>query len=58
MAATRLPLGAAGATIPSVGYGCWKVPKDVCADVVESVIRAGYRHIDSACDYGNEKEVS
>ena len=53
-----LALNAKGSsTIPSVGFGCWKVPNDVCADVVEKVIRAGYRHIDGACDYGNEKEV-
>ena len=56
----RLPLNLSpktGTAIPSVGFGCWKVPKEVCADVVEKVIRAGYRHIDGACDYGNEKEV-
>ena len=60
-AAKTLPLAlnakGAAASIPSVGFGCWKVPKDVCADVVEKVIKAGYRHIDGACDYGNEKEV-
>ena len=27
------------------------------ADLVEKAIRMGYRHIDGACDYGNEKEV-
>ena len=46
-----------GAKIPSVGFGCWKVPKDVCADVIENAIKIGYRHLDGACDYGNEKEV-
>ena len=44
--------------IPAVGYGCWKVPRDRASELVEGVIRAGYRHIDGACDYGNEKEVS
>ena len=44
--------------IPAVGYGCWKVPRDSATELVEGVIRAGYRHIDGACDYGNEKEVS
>ena len=44
--------------IPAVGYGCWKVPRDRATELVEGVIRAGYRHIDGACDYGNEKEVS
>jgi len=44
--------------MPAVGYGCWKVGKDTAADLIEKVIRLGYRHIDSACDYANEKEVS
>lgn len=43
--------------IPAVGYGCWKVSRDRATELVEGVIRAGYRHIDGACDYGNEKEV-
>ena len=43
--------------IPAVGYGCWKVPKDRATELIEGVIRAGYRHLDGACDYGNEKEV-
>ena len=43
--------------MPAVGYGCWKVGKDNAADLIEKVIRLGYRHIDGACDYANEKEV-
>ena len=31
--------------------------KSKAADLVEAAIRDGYRHIDGACDYGNEKEV-
>merc|ERR1712018_292733 len=46
-----------GRKIPSVGYGCWKVDRASAADLVEKAIRLGYRHIDGACDYGNEKEV-
>lgn len=46
-----------GAMMPAVGLGVWKIPKDVCAEAVVSAIRQGYRHIDSACDYGNEVEV-
>ena len=61
-ALTKLPLplsAAKGAdSIPSVGFGCWKVPRDAAADVVFKVIEAGYRHLDCAADYGNEKEVS
>ena len=42
--------------IPAVGYGCWKVDKEKAESLIESVIKTGYRHIDGACDYGNEKE--
>jgi D-xylose reductase len=43
--------------MPTVGFGLWKIPPDQAADVVYQAIKAGYRHFDSACDYGNEKEV-
>ena len=43
--------------IPKVGYGLWKVPQDQCADAVYNAIKLGYRHLDSACDYGNEVQV-
>ena len=44
-------------TPPMVGLGLWKIPNDVTAQMVYEAIRAGYRHLDSACDYGNEKET-
>lgn len=40
-----------------IGLGLWKLPKAECADVVYNAIKVGYRHLDSACDYGNEVEV-
>jgi len=43
--------------IPKVGLGLWKIEKDQCADIVYNAIKIGYRLLDSACDYGNEKEV-
>ena len=43
--------------MPAIGYGCWNVGKDSAADLIEKVIRIGYRHFDGACNYGNEKEV-
>lgn len=46
-----------GLQIPQLGCGTWKIPKDVVPNVVEESIKAGYRNIDCACDYGNEKEV-
>jgi len=45
-------------SIPPVGLGTWKIPKNVAEDVVYMAItRGGIRHIDCACDYGNEVEV-
>jgi D-xylose reductase len=43
--------------IPKVGFGLWKISPDICADAVYNAIKAGYRHLDSACDYGNEIQV-
>lgn len=48
---------ASGSQIPSVGLGLWKIAKDEAPTVVHDAIRAGYRHLDSACDYGNEQET-
>ena len=48
---------ATGAAIPSVGFGFWKVDKNCAAEVAQQAIAAGYRHLDCACDYGNEAEV-
>lgn len=46
-----------GDTMPAIGFGLWKVAKSDTAQTVYDAIRAGYRHFDSACDYGNEEEV-
>lgn len=46
-----------GIKIPQIGFGCWKVPNDICADQIYNAIKTGYRLFDGACDYGNEKEV-
>jgi len=46
-----------GAKLPSVGLGLWKISREDTAEVVVSAIRMGYRHLDCACDYGNEAEV-
>lgn len=40
-----------------MGLGLWKIPKDVCSQVVQDALKVGYRCLDGACDYGNEKEV-
>lgn len=46
-----------GAYLPAVGFGFWKVDRPQAAAVCYSAINAGYRHLDCACDYGNEQEV-
>lgn len=43
--------------IPAIGFGLWKISTDDCATAVYDAIKVGYRHLDSACDYGNEKAV-
>jgi D-xylose reductase len=43
--------------MPVVGLGLWKVGRAEAADLVHGAIRAGYRHLDCACDYANEAEV-
>lgn len=46
-----------GDRMPAVGLGCWKIPNEKMADTAYNAIKAGYRLIDEACDYGNEKEA-
>lgn len=43
--------------MPLVGLGLWKIAKEDCAKTVYDAIATGYRHLDSACDYGNEVQV-
>ncbi|GAB1310138.1 D-xylose reductase [Madurella fahalii] len=45
-----------GYDMPQVGFGLWKVDNAICADVVYTAIKEGYRLFDGACDYGNEVE--
>lgn len=44
-------------TIPAIGFGTWRLPNKEAASLVEAAIRSGYRHIDCAMIYENEKEV-
>lgn len=44
--------------IPLFGLGTWKIPKEKSQEIVYHAIKeCGIRHIDCACDYGNEIEV-
>jgi D-xylose reductase len=46
-----------GDAMPALGLGTWKIGRDECAETVHAAIAMGYRHLDCACDYGNEVEV-
>lgn len=46
-----------GASIPAIGLGTWELRGRICARLVEQAIRLGYRHIDTAQVYENEREV-
>jgi len=46
-----------GARIPTIGLGTWELRGRTCARLVEQAIRLGYRHIDTAQMYDNEREV-
>jgi len=46
-----------GQRMPAVGLGLWKIDADTVGDAVYHAIKLGYRHLDSAADYGNEKQV-
>jgi len=48
---------AKGATIPLLGLGTWDLRGRACTRVVEQALRLGYRHIDTAEMYDNEREV-
>src|ERR1051326_3267820 len=55
---TAVPfVSANGARIPIVGLGTWELRGRTCARVVEQALRLGYRHIDTAEMYDNEREV-
>ncbi|MCF0221441.1 MAG: aldo/keto reductase, partial [Fibrobacter sp.] len=43
--------------IPKVALGTWQTPDDAVSSAVVTAIDAGYRHIDTAAAYGNERGV-
>ncbi|KAH9976207.1 Aldo/keto reductase [Lactifluus volemus] len=46
-----------GAIMPLIGLGTWKSQPGQAEHAVEIALRNGYRHIDTATDYDNEKQV-
>jgi 2,5-diketo-D-gluconate reductase A len=46
-----------GVEIPQLGFGVYQVPPQDTADAVSTALEIGYRHIDTAEMYGNEKGV-
>ena len=45
------------ASIPALGFGTWNLDKSNTSDAVSIALQTGYRHLDCAAVYGNEKEV-
>ncbi|MGO2638431.1 MAG: aldo/keto reductase, partial [Enterococcus viikkiensis] len=46
-----------GVEMPQLGFGVYQIPLDETAEAVYQAIKAGYRLIDTASVYGNEKET-
>jgi diketogulonate reductase-like aldo/keto reductase len=59
MAATTVPALKlnSGVEMPALGLGVFQTPPDETRDAVRAALDAGYRHIDTAAAYGNEREV-
>ncbi|MFC4224327.1 aldo/keto reductase [Lysinibacter cavernae] len=56
MTVTNLTLNN-GITMPSLGFGVFQSPPEETTAAVAEALRVGYRHIDTAAAYGNEREV-
>ena len=46
-----------GVQMPALGLGVFQTPPDETRDAVRAALDTGYRHIDTAAAYGNEREV-
>ena len=50
-------VAANGARIPAIGFGTMTLTGQRCSEMVMGALSAGYRHLDTAANYGNEREV-
>jgi diketogulonate reductase-like aldo/keto reductase len=57
MSAAAPLVTAGGARVPALGLGTWNLRGRECAEAVVNALRLGYRHVDTAAMYGNEREV-
>ncbi|RZT17443.1 diketogulonate reductase-like aldo/keto reductase [Kribbella sp. VKM Ac-2569] len=46
-----------GVEMPAIGFGVFQTPPEETIAAVESALEVGYRHVDTAAAYGNEREV-
>src|ERR1700755_1668659 len=46
-----------GVEMPAIGLGVFQTPPDETREAVAAALDTGYRHIDTAAAYGNEREV-
>lgn len=47
-----------GVSIPSIGYGTWRVPEsELCYNSVKQALACGFKHIDTAAFYQNERSI-
>ena len=46
-----------GVTLPAIGLGVFQTPPEETRAAVTAALKAGYRHIDTAAAYGNERQV-
>jgi len=46
-----------GTDVPAIGLGTWRLEGSRCRETVETALELGYRHVDTAQAYGNEREV-
>jgi diketogulonate reductase-like aldo/keto reductase len=46
-----------GVEMPALGFGVFQTPPEQTIEAVRAAVRTGYRHVDTAAAYGNEREV-